>query len=55
MIGTSATLALLTRVRQSYLRQAARPDWVRIDAEQAPDDVAAEMAAAIEPRLPELR
>ena len=48
-------IALLTRVRQSYLRQAGQPDWVRIDAEQAPDVVAAEMAAAIEPRLPELR
>jgi dTMP kinase len=48
-------LALLTRVRESYLRQAAHPDWVRVDAEQAPDVVAAEMAAAIEPRLPELR
>ena len=48
-------LALLTRVRQSYLRQAGQPDWVRIDADQAPDVVAAEMAAAIEPRLPELR
>ena len=48
-------LALLTRVRQSYLRQAKQPSWVCIDAEQAPDDVAAEMAAAIEPRLPELR
>ena len=48
-------LALLTRVRQSYLRQAGQPDWVRIDAEQAPDVVAAEMAAAIEPRLPALR
>lgn len=47
-------LVLLTRVRESYLRQAARPDWVRIDAEQPPDVVAAEMAAAIEPRLPEL-
>lgn len=48
-------IALLTRVRQSYLRQAGQPDWVRIDAEQAPDLVAAEMAAAIEPRLPALR
>ena len=48
-------LALLTRVRESYLRQAEQPNWVRIDAEQAPDAVAAEMAAAIEPRLPELR
>lgn len=48
-------VALLTRVRESYLRQAAQPDWVRIDAEQAPDAVAAEMGAAIEPRLPELR
>lgn len=48
-------LALLTRVRESYLRQARQPDWVRIDAEQPPDAVAAEMAAAIEPRLPERR
>jgi dTMP kinase len=48
-------LDLLTRVRQSYLRQAEQPHWVRIDAQQAPDVVAAEMAAAIEPRLPELR
>ena len=48
-------LALLTRVRESYLRQAEQPGWVRIDAEQAPDAVAAEMAAAIEPRLPERR
>ena len=48
-------LALLTRVRESYLRQAEQAQWVRIDAEQAPDVVAAEMAAAIEPRLPELR
>ena len=48
-------LALLTRVRQSYLRQAEQTDWVRIDAEQAPEVVAAEMAAAIEPRLPALR
>ena len=45
-------LALLTRVRESYLRQARQPDWVRIDAEQPPEAVAAEMAAAIEPRLP---
>ena len=48
-------LALLTRVRESYLRQAEQPGWVRIDAGQAPDAVAAEMAAAIEPRLPERR
>ena len=48
-------LALLTRVRESYLRQAEQAQWVRIDAEQAPDVVAAEMAAAIEPRLPEPR
>lgn len=45
-------LALLTKVRRSYLRQAAQPDWVRIDAEQSADVVADEMAAAIEPRLP---
>ncbi len=48
-------LALLTRVRESYLRQAEQPNWVCIDAEQSPEAVAVEMGAAIEPRLPELR
>jgi dTMP kinase len=32
-------LGLLTRVRESYQRQAAAQDWVVIDAEQSKDDV----------------
>ena len=34
-------LALLTRVRESYRRQAAQPGWVRVDGERAKDDIAA--------------
>ncbi len=33
-------LALLERVRASYQRQAAAPDWVRIDGERTADEVA---------------
>jgi dTMP kinase len=44
-------LALLGRVRESYRRQAAAPDWIRIDGEQPKHAVAAEIATAIESRL----
>ena len=47
-------LALLARVRASYQRLAAQPGWIRIDGEQPPDDVAAALATALEPRLPAL-
>lgn len=47
-------LALLTRVRASYQRLAAQPNWIRIDGEQSPGDVSADLAAALEPRLPAL-
>ena len=47
-------LALLTRVRASYHRLAAQPNWIRIDGEQSPGDVSADLAAALEPRLPAL-
>jgi len=40
-------LALLARVRDSYLRQAAS-GWVRIDADLARDAIAAEVFAAVE-------
>ena len=51
-------LALLGRVRDSYLRQAASPEpgrragpWVRIDADRDRDTVAAEVFAAITARV----
>jgi dTMP kinase len=43
-------LALLARVRESYLRQAA-PGWVRIDADRDRDAVAAEVFAAVANRV----
>jgi dTMP kinase len=44
-------LALLGRVRESYRRQAAQPDWVLIDATPDRDDVAEAVAQAVLPRL----
>lgn len=43
-------LALLARVRDSYLRQAAR-GWVRIDADRDRDAVAADVFAAVAARV----
>lgn len=44
-------LALLSRVRESYRRQATRPGWVLIDAEQSRDEVAAEVERIVLQRL----
>jgi dTMP kinase len=44
-------LSLLSRVRESYLRQAAAPRWLRVDAGRARDIVAGEVYAAVEPLL----
>jgi dTMP kinase len=44
-------LALLARVRTSYLRQAAAPGWLRLDAGRDRDLVASDVYSAIEPRL----
>jgi dTMP kinase len=44
-------LDLLGRVRQSYRRQAAAPDWCLIDAEAPKDAVAAAVEAAVLPRI----
>jgi dTMP kinase len=44
-------LDLLARVRQSYLRQTAAPDWCRIDAELGKDEVTAAIDAAVTPRI----
>ena len=40
-------LALLSRVRESYRRMAAGPDWLRLDGERPKDDVAADVIAAV--------
>lgn len=44
-------LALQDRVRASYLRQAQQPAWLRVDGERPVPDVAAALAAAVDPRL----
>jgi dTMP kinase len=44
-------LSLLSRVRESYLRQATHADWVLIDGEAAKDDVRAAIEAAVLDRL----
>lgn len=44
-------LALLSRVRTSYRRQAAQPGWVLIDAEAPKEEVARAVEAAVRPRL----
>ena len=40
-------LALLSRVRESYRRQAQGPRWLRLDGERPKDDVAADVIAAV--------
>ena len=44
-------LALLSRVRASYLRQAAADGWLRLDGARAKDVVAAEVLTAVSPLL----
>jgi dTMP kinase len=44
-------LVLLSRVRDSYRRQAAAPDWVRIDGERAREAVADDIATVVASRL----
>jgi dTMP kinase len=44
-------LALLSRVRESYRRQAQSPGWLRLDGERAKDAIAADVLAAISPLL----
>jgi dTMP kinase len=41
-------LALLSRVRESYRRQAQAPDWLRLDGERPKDAVAADVLSAID-------
>jgi dTMP kinase len=44
-------LALLSRVRESYRRQAARHNWIVIDGEQPPDAVTAAVEQAVLPQV----
>ena len=44
-------LQLLSRVRDSYRRQAEGPDWLRLDGERPRDEVSAEVLSAIATRL----
>jgi dTMP kinase len=44
-------LALLSRVRESYRRQAAQPGWLVLDGRRAKSDVAADVATAAAPLL----
>jgi dTMP kinase len=44
-------LALLSRVRESYRRQAEGAGWLRLDGERAKDVVAADVLAAVSPLL----
>ena len=44
-------LALQQRVRDSYLRQAEQPDWVRVDGERPKTVVAEEIASVVASRL----
>jgi dTMP kinase len=46
-------LSLLSRVRDSYLRQSQAAAWVRLDAARAPDAVAADVYQAVGERLGE--
>ena len=44
-------LALLSRVRESYVRQAAMPAWVRLDGERPVEAVSADVISAVAIRL----
>jgi dTMP kinase len=44
-------LALLSRVRESYRRQATTPGWLRLDGERPRDVVSADVIAAVLPLI----
>ena len=46
-----ADLALQSRVRESYWRQAEQSGWLRVDGEQPAPDVAATIAGAVDAQL----
>lgn len=45
-------VALLARVRTCYLRLAEREGWIRVDGSRTKAEVAAEIRAAVDERLP---
>jgi dTMP kinase len=47
-------LAMQARVRDSYRRLAAHPDWVRIDGERSKHDIAEDVFSAVHQRLARL-
>jgi dTMP kinase len=47
-------LALQSRVRESYLRQAAAASWLVVDGEGSKDAIASEVSDAVRSRLPPL-
>jgi dTMP kinase len=44
-------LALLARVRETYRRLAREPDWLTLDGERSPDDVARDVLTSVQMRL----
>ena len=46
-------LVLLKRVRDSYLEQAERSDWICVDGNRPKDDVAGEIVSVVTARLPQ--
>ena len=46
-------LVLLKRVRDSYLEQAERSDWICVDGNRPKDDVAGEIVSVVTSRLPQ--
>ena len=44
-------MPLLGRVRESYLRQAQQPDWIRLEGERDKDAVSADVISAVRSRL----
>jgi dTMP kinase len=44
-------LALLSRVGDSYRRQAEQPGWIRVDGERPRDAISADIVTAVESRL----
>lgn len=44
-------LPLLSRVRESYRRQAAAPSWCLVDGARAPESVRADIVSAVRARL----
>lgn len=44
-------LQLLSRVRDSYRRQAGQPDWLRLDGERPREAVSADVISAVSTRL----